>query len=138
MINIQSISFNYSEINRESTNLGFSRTKVVNSMEEYTIGKNKNLYQINIRNQLPIYKISLELYLDYDKFKLLNTLFQEQQSERLNNYSIGDSITETILYTYNNPTSQKNYCFLELMELIDVVYILDSIKYIVKLDIIEI
>lgn len=138
MINIQNLTIQSKEINKESTNLGFNRTKVVNSMEEYSLGKNKNLYQINIRNKLPLYKISLELYLDYEKFKNLDKLYQEQQSERLNNYNIGDKINEKILYNYSNPSSERIYCFLELFELIDVIYTLDSIKYIVKLDIIEI
>lgn len=138
MITIGNLILKNIEIIKENSNLGFSRTKATNSNDEYSLGKNKNLFTINIRNKFPLYKVSLNLLLDRNKYISLEEIYTQQQSERMYNYKIGEDITGKILYSYKNPTSKTNFCFLENFELIDSVINNGVINYKCKLDIIEI
>lgn len=138
MISIQNTTILLKEINRNQSNLGFSRSKLTNSGEEYSLGKNRGLFQVNIRNKSPIFKISLELFVKKEKLIQLESLYKEQQSIRLYNYNIGNDIRTDVLYTYSNPTTLKTLCFLEYIEILDSFVSEGQIKYKIKLDIIEI
>lgn len=124
-ITIENVTIQLGEINRKENNLGGIREKVVGANEEYSLGKNRNLYQINIRNRSPLFRYKVDLFLSKDKMLLLNNLFIQQQSDRLYSYTVGNDIKTDILYTYSNTSSLKDYCFIEDFKINDT-SILDS------------
>jgi hypothetical protein len=138
MISIQNSSILLSEINRNQSNLGFSRSKVVDSGEEYSLGRNKNFFKVNIIGKFPIFKNSLELFITKDKLIELESLYTEQHSSRVYNYNIGDDIRSDVLYTYYNPSTKSLFCFIEYIEVLDSFFSNAKIIYKIKLDIIEI
>lgn len=138
MISIQNSVILLNEINRNQSNLGFSRSKVVDSGEEYSLGRNKNFFRVNIINKSTIFKNSLELFITKDKLIQLESLYTEQHSSRVYNYNIGDDIRASVLYTYSNPSTKSQFCFIEYMEVLDSFFSNAQIKYKIKLDIIEI
>lgn len=138
MIEIGSLTITNKEIIKTDSNIGFSRSISTNSRDEYTLGKNRNLFQINIRNKTPLYKITLNLLLSKNKFIQVEELYNQQLSEKLFNYNISDDVKTSVLYSYNNPSSKKIYCFIEKFELLDSLIKGDNIVYRCVMDIIEI
>lgn len=137
MITIDNITILQNEINKKDSNLGFIRTKLSNSNEEYTIGKTKNFYQVNIRSKTPLYKLTLELFVDYNKYLDLLNLFESQMSEKLFNFMPNDDIITKLLYSYTNKSTRKTNCFIDNLELLDSYIFNEKIVYKCKLELIE-
>jgi hypothetical protein len=137
MISISNITFSLDELNRKEKNIGITRSVAIKAMEEYEIGKNKNLYPIKIKCKNPIFKASLSLYISREKYLLLEETYNQQLSVKIFNYIPGSNINE-ILLTYSNPTTKREKCYIDKLELIDTVYINNTVKYVVDIDILEI
>lgn len=137
MISISNITFNLEELNRKDKNIGITRSVAIKAMEEYEIGKNKNLYHIKIISKNPIFKASFSLYTSKEKYLLLEEVYNQQISEKLFNYIPNTDIYE-ILSVYNNPTTKRKKCYIDKLELMDTVYINNIVKYIVDIELLEI